>query len=801
MEGHASTNSYDAPPGLFRLPGLPLNLSAAGARLDHHPAPGLDGQTDAENVDQPALHDTSMNTHTSHTQSQTQYISQRPFDISIHNDDRESCFGLLIPSVKGISSVKLLRASPQFRVGRDPDANHLYIPWTAISSSHAAIDWNGGVVESEVTIRDLGSVNGTFVEGQRLPPGESRWLTDGSRVSFGPVRPKGTLLLPEYTYTYRDLISDPRELYTKYDVSIELGYGGYSRVYKALQRSSGRTVAVKVINAVKRHNLAAEGELREITIIRALRHPNICRFLDYFENKDQSVDIVMEYVSGGDLWRLIYENQGLSTNEACHIMYQICQGVAYLHSRDITHRDLKPENILLTDQRPPIVKIADFGLSKKAGEGVQLNSQVGTPMYMAPEVLLRRDVHPYTKSVDLWSLGGITFTMLTARTLFPFNAETADIMKIMQTGDLGWEDDFEQFRKTKRRRRQGRGREHSDGYSDPKDFIKGLLVFDPTLRMTLDAAQQHPWLAKHSPVYESAYPEDEDSQRRESFASSQGRYQRSSQGSDYPPRMKRAKTVDPYADEQPEPVSAQQNGHGRWAGKINATAMVGVPFTADNHDLSSSGPVLADDKVGHGPSPVVPSSTVIREEDAFMYGNDVDAGPSALPQKNLKRQREEMDELSELTPSPSPPPPPFPSNRRVTRGMDKGKAAALATGTGKTAKGKVKAPVDDDSKEDKPPPRKKTAREAKAPAKPKTKAPARGRKKAVVDEGSLNLVTVAVPARRRGRNVAAPAREPEAAIQEIEPAREGPAENDATDDKPSLRPARTTRAVKGRGKK
>jgi ser/thr/tyr protein kinase RAD53 len=93
---------------------------------------------------------------------------------------------------------------------------------------------------------------------------------------------------------------------------------------------------------------------------------------------------------------------------------QICQAIAYIHEQNITHRDLKPENIMLTSSIPPTCKVADFGLSKIVDDATFLKTACGTPAYLAPEVMLRRDTRldPYTDKVDSYSLGVIFFCML-----------------------------------------------------------------------------------------------------------------------------------------------------------------------------------------------------------------------------------------------------------------------------------------------------------------------------------------------------------------------------------------------------
>ena len=148
----------------------------------------------------------------------------------------------------------------------------------------------------------------------------------------------------------------------------------------------------------------------EIDIMKLCHHPNIVRLLDHFENSDY-IFIVMEFFSGGDLDQYIKKNKGkISEQKASKIMYQISNGVQYLHEFGIIHRDLKPGNIMLSDKTEKgVVKIMDFGLSKIVGPTEKLEDGFGTLSFVAPEVLLR---NPYNKQIDIWSLGVIMFYLI-----------------------------------------------------------------------------------------------------------------------------------------------------------------------------------------------------------------------------------------------------------------------------------------------------------------------------------------------------------------------------------------------------
>jgi len=148
---------------------------------------------------------------------------------------------------------------------------------------------------------------------------------------------------------------------------------------------------------------------REIDIMKKLQHPNIIQLMEVVDTPD-TLYLVLEFVSGGELFDAIVNKGSYSETDAAKIVRQIMEAIQYVHSLGIAHRDLKPENLLLSGEegKADFIKIADFGLSKDFGEE-QLSTSCGTPDYVAPEVLMGE---PYDKSVDIWSIGVITYVLL-----------------------------------------------------------------------------------------------------------------------------------------------------------------------------------------------------------------------------------------------------------------------------------------------------------------------------------------------------------------------------------------------------
>jgi len=189
----------------------------------------------------------------------------------------------------------------------------------------------------------------------------------------------------------------------------------------------------------------------------------------------------MEIINGGELFEKIVELTHYSEKEASEIIKQVLSGIAHLHEKRIVHRDLKPENLLLSSKESNSdIKITDFGLSEifEEGQPILMSRAVGTPGYLAPEVLelLDNDV-PYGKEVDLWSTGVILYILLCG--FPPFYGDNDDeVYDKIVAGNWRFLSPY------------------WDNVSDSaKDLISNLLVLDPTKRFTAAQALAHPWIA------------------------------------------------------------------------------------------------------------------------------------------------------------------------------------------------------------------------------------------------------------------------------------------------------------------
>lgn len=179
-------------------------------------------------------------------------------------------------------------------------------------------------------------------------------------------------------------------------------------MFKAKDLKTGKDVAIKLIELEKCSRHYKDVCLRnEISVIRALNHENIVKFLEAF-NTTLAYVMIMEYVDNGTFADLLYKSGPIGDHRAKTLFRGVFNGVEYMHKRLIAHRDLKLENLLLTKNNEP--KIVDFSLSVIWDGKRLLNDWCGTPPYFAPEILSRKPYDPL--SYDVWSLGVCLFIML-----------------------------------------------------------------------------------------------------------------------------------------------------------------------------------------------------------------------------------------------------------------------------------------------------------------------------------------------------------------------------------------------------
>lgn len=263
----------------------------------------------------------------------------------------------------------------------------------------------------------------------------------------------------------------------RYELVKDIGSGNFGVARLLRDKKTRELVAVKYIG---RGQKIDENVRREIINHRSLRHPNIVRFKEVLLTPTH-LAILMEYAAGGELFERICQAGRFSEDEARFFFQQLISGVSYCHAMQICHRDLKLENTLLDGSPDPRLKICDFGYSKSSLLHSQPKSTVGTPAYIAPEVLSKKEYDG--KIADVWSCGVTLYVMLVGA--YPFEDP----------------EDPKNFKKTI-------GRILSAQYSIPnyvyvsadcRHLLTRIFVANPAKRITIPEIRNHPWFLKDLP--------------------------------------------------------------------------------------------------------------------------------------------------------------------------------------------------------------------------------------------------------------------------------------------------------------
>lgn len=250
--------------------------------------------------------------------------------------------------------------------------------------------------------------------------------------------------------------------------------GQWAKVYRCRSRSTGILYAAKY-SSRNRFNADCSAELRHEIALLSLcsQSPRVIRLHDVYETPKEII-LVMEYAPGGDLQTLIDGDLVPLEGDVVHFVRQLVEGLAYLHQRNIAHLDIKPQNLVMMGSFPECeVKLCDFEISRVILEGTEVREILGTPDYVAPEIL---HYEPITLAADMWSVGVTTYVLLTG--FSPFGGETDQ--ETFQNISLGEVDFPEEL--------------FGDISAQAKDFVAKLLVLDPSARMTAKQCLRHDWL-------------------------------------------------------------------------------------------------------------------------------------------------------------------------------------------------------------------------------------------------------------------------------------------------------------------
>lgn len=269
----------------------------------------------------------------------------------------------------------------------------------------------------------------------------------------------------------------PKKLKDLYKIGPKIGSGAFATVRKCLRKSDGQLFAMKII---KKSGYKNEEELKllqnEINTMRRLHHPHIIQLHDVFESPSKVI-LIIDYCDGGGLFDAIIEKGAFAEKSAKTIFRKLCLALKYLHSQCIVHRDIKIEDLLFkTRLDVSSITLTDFGLCDSCANG-PLFKPVGTPNYVAPEILQKQE---YDTQVDMWTIGVILYIILAG--FQPFHDENNDTFKLYEKIRVA---DYESMDAPEWK-----------GISDEaKDCVRSLLQTDPKKRMTADDALRHPWIA------------------------------------------------------------------------------------------------------------------------------------------------------------------------------------------------------------------------------------------------------------------------------------------------------------------
>ncbi|CAD7084987.1 unnamed protein product [Hermetia illucens] len=268
---------------------------------------------------------------------------------------------------------------------------------------------------------------------------------------------------------------------TDYEIQEKLGAGSYATVYKARHKKTNTFHAIKCVQKLSLSKSATDNLVTEIRLLKNLSHKHIVGLTDFFWD-EKFIYIVLEYCNAGNLSTYIRQRNVLPEATCKYFLRQLAAAVQYMRSNDISHFDLKPQNLLLTRTPNVVLKVADFGFAEHLELGESNYTLKGSPLYMAPEIVLKRN---YDARADLWSIGVILYECLFGRA--PYSSKTIE----------------ELMARIKKQERIAIPT-NAKISGECEDLLTRLLQHDVSKRITFKEFFEHPFLdLKHSPNEQS----------------------------------------------------------------------------------------------------------------------------------------------------------------------------------------------------------------------------------------------------------------------------------------------------------
>lgn len=393
-----------------------------------------------------------------------------------------------------------------------------------------------------------------------------------------------------------------------------------SRVKLGVHEESGEQVAVKIMDKsdIKAQEMTMNVR-REIAIMKALKHRNIVNLRQVLTSQSK-LYIVMDLVTGGELFTKILNEGKLEESVARRYFQQLVDGIEYCHRRGVCHRDLKPENLLI-DETTGELKITDFGLSAMRGASTTeelLHTQCGSPNYCAPEIIARHKQGYSGNKVDAWSCGIILFALLAG--FLPFYDENTKVLyRMIQRDEVKFPKKFP---------------------PDARDLVLRLLHKEPEKRYTLAEVKKHPWFAVDYegddaiPRSTGSGTSPPTSRRKRRGHSRKSSVDQAPRSRDMAPRKKSDKSErdnvgpsgatassaasQPVAHVMPIPPAITDNvprpvpvAHRPPAPPVVSSSKPRSPLPMARQQLSATPPVLVPPSSQQPPLPPPPSSTVL----------------------------------------------------------------------------------------------------------------------------------------------------------------------------------------------
>ena len=293
------------------------------------------------------------------------------------------------------------------RVGRAADCD-LVLTDPLVSRHHFEVEGRNGAFY----IRDPGSTNGTYLNGEKVS-GE-RELQVGDRIEVGDCL---LTFIPHERWRKQDTVTG--QTVAGYLITERVGRGGMGTVYKALQLSLDRTVALKILSPeLCKNTRFVEMFMREARSAGQLNHPNIVHVYDVGKWRDIYY-LSMEFMAGGSVADLIAREKRLKAGHVIAMAIDAARGLEYAEQRGIVHRDIKPANLMLTEEG--VVKIGDLGIARRVPPGGAIKEERlwGSPLYMAPE---QARCDRVDHRADIYALGATLYHMLAGHP--PFSGKT-----------------------------------------------------------------------------------------------------------------------------------------------------------------------------------------------------------------------------------------------------------------------------------------------------------------------------------------------------------------------------------------